>query len=339
MADYSNVLALCGKALKSFNTGGFARATAYYAEAFEAARALDPAADCMIVACLQSWYAYAMLVHADRSRMAPSEKVPVLLKLVSILDAAAAALQSRRAAGSLKSVGLRPAESAFALTFSQLQYKHAGVEKPPSAIVAESAGLTIYTTYMKVAICIVQSQSEVVALLATSDVVGLAQQPDVVFNMRARYDFVASALDLIAEPRTEAPSLSSEAQLVEYVDKAAKAGLLPTPSMDAAWQRLQRSGVIQERDILSIGTESLKEVTAKVESVAAAKAVARGLRSCALAACAAREVHASQFKACGACKTVVYCSREHQLADWPAHKAACKAARKASAVSAAQSDA
>jgi CelD/BcsL family acetyltransferase involved in cellulose biosynthesis len=109
--------------------------------------------------------------------------------------------------------------------------------------------------------------------------------------------------------------------------------------MDAAWQRLQRSGVIQERDILSIGTESLKEVTAKVESVAAAKAVARGLRSCALAACAAREVHASQFKACGACKTVVYCSREHQLADWPAHKAACKAARKASAVSAAQSDA
>jgi hypothetical protein len=47
-------------------------------------------------------------------------------------------------------------------------------------------------------------------------------------------------------------------------------------------------------------------------------------------------VHASQFKRCAACSTVVYCGKACQTADWPAHKAACKAARKAAAAAAAQ---
>ena len=339
MADYSNVLALSGKALKSFSTGGFGRAAAYYAEAFEAARALNAAADCVIVACLQSWYAYAMLVHGDKSGMVDSEKVPVLLKLVPVLDEAAAAVQSRRAAGSLKSAGLRPAESAFALTFSQLQFKHAGYEKPGSAV-AESAGLIMHTTYMRVATCTLMAQTKIVALLAMSGPAALAQEPGML-NMGARYDFVASALDLIAEPRAEAPGLHVEAELIDYIEEFASNGQLAvlSPSTAAAWERLQRSGVIRERGIAMFGKDDLKRLTAKVESAAAAKVAARGLRSCALATCAAREVQASQFKNCGACKTVVYCCREHQVADWPAHKAACKAARKASAASAAPSDA
>jgi hypothetical protein len=35
------------------------------------------------------------------------------------------------------------------------------------------------------------------------------------------------------------------------------------------------------------------------------------------------------FKACGACHTPAYCCKEHQTEDWPAHKAACKAAQAA----------
>ena len=63
---------------------------------------------------------------------------------------------------------------------------------------------------------------------------------------------------------------------------------------------------------------------------AAHAALATGrLRTCALAGCAAREAHEQQYKKCAACRTVVYCCREHQLANWPAHKAACQAARKA----------
>jgi hypothetical protein len=55
------------------------------------------------------------------------------------------------------------------------------------------------------------------------------------------------------------------------------------------------------------------------------------LRGCALEACAAREVHPAQFKKCAACQAAVYCCKAHQEQHWPAHKAACKAARKAAA--------
>ena len=56
-----------------------------------------------------------------------------------------------------------------------------------------------------------------------------------------------------------------------------------------------------------------------------------GLRTCALRGCGAREAHPTHFKSCAACRAVVYCCREHQVAGWPGHKKACKAARKAAA--------
>jgi hypothetical protein len=70
---------------------------------------------------------------------------------------------------------------------------------------------------------------------------------------------------------------------------------------------------------------------AKMRSRLAAAAAAPSLRGCAHAACAAREAHAAQFKLCSACRAVCYCSKAHQAEDWPAHKAACKAARRAAA--------
>ena len=49
-------------------------------------------------------------------------------------------------------------------------------------------------------------------------------------------------------------------------------------------------------------------------------------------AAAPRRRTRSTIKAAHAsCRGVVYCCREHQVSDWPAHKAACKAARKAAA--------
>jgi len=79
-----------------------------------------------------------------------------------------------------------------------------------------------------------------------------------------------------------------------------------------------------------------KDVTilsAKVDAAQAAASAPELLRSCALASCGAKEAHVSHFSKCGACKTVVYCSKVCQLADWPDHKKACKAARKAAGVS------
>ena len=65
--------------------------------------------------------------------------------------------------------------------------------------------------------------------------------------------------------------------------------------------------------------------------LAAAKAAAapERMRACALGSCGVREAFAGQHKLCGGCAAVVYCCKEHQVAVWPAHKAACKAARAA----------
>ncbi len=97
-----------------------------------------------------------------------------------------------------------------------------------------------------------------------------------------------------------------------------------------AWRRVERSGVLEQRLLgqASLPYNPSKSLGAKQDEVAA-EAAARGQHTCALAGCAAKEVHVSQFKKCGACRTVAYCCREHQVADWPSHKAACKAARKA----------
>lgn len=57
------------------------------------------------------------------------------------------------------------------------------------------------------------------------------------------------------------------------------------------------------------------------------------LRHCALGTCKCREKSFGMFKLCSRCRTVVYCCKEHQAEDWPAHKVACKAARKAASVS------
>ncbi len=61
---------------------------------------------------------------------------------------------------------------------------------------------------------------------------------------------------------------------------------------------------------------------------AAADAARHGLRTCALPECGQEEAHAKQFKVCGRCRSVVYCSAAHQTADWRRHKRndGCKAA-------------
>ena len=94
--------------------------------------------------------------------------------------------------------------------------------------------------------------------------------------------------------------------------------------MADSWRRVERSGVAILRVL--VGFDPKNNVNANLAGAAAEGAV-HGLRECALASCASKEVHVSQFKSCGACRTVAYCCREHQVADWPAHKAACKTAR------------
>jgi hypothetical protein len=96
----------------------------------------------------------------------------------------------------------------------------------------------------------------------------------------------------------------------------------------AARHGLRRA--LEERGIAH-GVKSMVRGQRAAEAAGTAAAAAKGLHACALVSCAARELNAGQHKKCSACRTVGYCSKEHQVEHWPQHKAACKAARAAAA--------
>jgi hypothetical protein len=145
--------------------------------------------------------------------------------------------------------------------------------------------------------------------------------------------FVASALDLMRRPRDCAGAtwLSGESELVRQLrilfPKTSDTNNPATQKLCAAWRRVLRSGVVSARCI-DLSIDALNQRHLRTCAAADAEVAAGRLQQCALAGCAARESHASQFKRCGACRAVCYCCREHQVEDWPSHKAACKAARK-----------
>ena len=94
-----------------------------------------------------------------------------------------------------------------------------------------------------------------------------------------------------------------------------------------ASKRLECSGVLQVRRI-EVAFQDITRIQVATAAATAKSLSATDLRSCALAGCGAVEAHPQHFKRCAACRAVVYCCRGHQVEDWPAHKAACKAARK-----------
>ena len=149
--------------------------------------------------------------------------------------------------------------------------------------------------------------------------------------------FVVHAAELMQQPRRHGGMcLSSEATftvaLRETANQAARYGLEASlvQLLTGAWQRLQRSGMLESRRIekgMRMDAISRRAIDAAVQK----SLTATGLRSCALDGCGAKEAHPAHFKSCAACRTVVYCCREHQVAGWPVHMKACKAAHKAAA--------
>jgi hypothetical protein len=158
--------------------------------------------------------------------------------------------------------------------------------------------------------------------------------------------FVASALDLLAsqplEPlviRGAVVSTTNELALAKTMRRSFQneklEELVGSPAfvlVRDAWRRVQRCGVLEQRLMGRVNEpDDPSHCLGARQEAAMAQGAERGLHICALAGCAAKEVHVSQFKKCGACMKIAYCCREHQVEAWPVHKAACKAARKTAA--------
>ena len=333
-ADLSRVIALTNKGAELALKSHYARSAEKYALALEEAEGLlSGSPDCIIAAALRQEQIHSLLNYACASAAKPADANDVLKKACfCLLPAATDVMQRRKAAGTLRPGTCRAVEVAW----SRARTRHALVILGKSHADAEvrSAHGAPYVgleTYMRVA-------SSVVVLICSPEVqhAGELSNEEMEVHLTTAALFLASALELMMLPRPEFETwlpgepgmVSCMRMLSPHYKQLAVAGNHAVQQVHNAWQRVLRSGVLHLRNIdEAIATTNL--LTTSLRKEAAEVAAAGRLRACALASCAARESHEAQFKRCAACKTVSYCCREHQVADWPAHKAACKAARKA----------
>jgi len=325
----AHVLSFYRKARELDDKGHLLRSSDYFSRAAEAARALGP--NNLVVVGLQRSQATMLLNYAGtvkNTKAAVDAGVVAAHRAdcVALFSAAVATLERRRAAGTLLEGKCTAAEEAWYAT--QLR------EAPQlsAADAAAWAPLVGYDVYL------VNSES-VSCLLANAR--SYAEECSA-SQFQAFAEFVAHAADLMQLPRSRGTlHLGGEVELtdtfftVTAFDLGARgldASLVQL--LTGAWQKLQRSGVLETRGILDTirrRQQNIIEYDKQHAATIHAALSAPGLRTCALAGCGAKEAHPQHFKRCSACQAVVYCSKEHQLEAWPAHKAACKAARKAKA--------
>ncbi len=319
--DAAQVLAWTKEAEEAMDLGDFGGAAALFAKAVDAALALS-GEDCLIAAHLRAEEALALLA---QSRPGAADKASAEAMTAhaykDVVPPMLAALERRRASATLLPGRCRPEEVAWALG------------RPDSTESdAHNAAMGPLVGYS--------------AFLTAASVVVLAlQEPEgaVPVPRAAVRTFVEAALVMVLLPRELdaegtwlLPEMIFLSNFMRLVDSRTIGPHLPEykPMLDT-WARLRSSSTVQKRGGLAAAmlgmlnpsggaAGSAQQVTAGVK--------AQGGRCCALTVCGAPERRALQFPLCSSCKTVAYCSKQHQTAHWPDHKAACKAARKQAAL-------
>jgi hypothetical protein len=309
-----------------------ARAVETYALAAAEAREAADAQDSLVVPFLLAQQVHALLGSVSSETSAES-KAAVLRTMVDLLLRDVwPVLRRRAAAGTLLGGACRASETEWCVSID-------ATPQPSENLVRQCAALFGYSTFLEGALMSF-------SVFNCTGVFGASPTPA---ESEALLTFAEEGMELVMQPRLlwRNGFVAAEAHLVSMLhmffrtlpagESLAAARRVIHP-LAGAWARLEASGVLQERGLGGAAEAGRQVAEARVSEAAAARAsfVAQGgrLRPCALDACDAVEAHASHFKLCAACKTVVYCSKAHQADDWPTHKAACKAARKAAAAAA-----
>ena len=317
----TRVQAFSVKADELADKGHVLRAAENYGRAAEAARALG--ADNLVALHMLALQGSMLGCHAvmaleDTNVAVARIGVAHRAESIALLSRVLEALDRRRVAGTLLEGKCTVAEEAWrALVYLQ--------QGDASAEAVSRAELVGYEEFLNGSISALGALGYVrIASERSGD------------QLQTFVQHIVHAAELMQQPRRHGyATLRVEvefADMLRRINAAADAFGLDTHLVQllaGAWQRIQRSGVLQARHINDEHTQEAARGALEFGTAVLNSRAAPGLRSCALPGCGAKEAHPAHFKSCAACRTVVYCCREHQVAGWPAHKKACKAARKA----------
>ena len=320
----ARVLALENKANELLDKGHLLRAAEYYGRATEAALPLG--ADNLVALNMQLQQSNLLIRYASASMpgadIEPRIRAAHGATSLTLISDALAALERRRVAGTLLEGKCSAVEEAWYA--SVLQRDNARL---PASYAASWAPLVGYAQFLNGAVNAMNLLRNAGALAAECSVA----------QLEAFAQHVVQAAELMQQPRRHGDS--GMGMNAMFTDGFRRAVNLADPNgLDArlvqllagAQQQLERSGVLQARRI-ETRIPKLLPMQEAFNAAMLKSLTAPDLRTCALPGCGAKEAHPAHFKSCAACRTVVYCCREHQVEGWPAHKKACKAARKAAA--------
>jgi len=332
----ARVQAFCCKAAELEDRGHLQRAADYFSRAAaEAERALGPDNFATVdMQCSQAntLHLYAVTAANNNAAVDPLAVAAHRTEAIALLSAAVAALERRRVAGTLLEGKCTAVEEAWYV--AKLSERDDRMSATEAAWRGSLVGYEIFFDVSENVLAFLSHAQMYAGECSASQFEAFAQ-------------LVVHAIELMQLRRCQ-----STIPLYAEVDFTKTLSVIATDlgarGLDArlvqmltdAWQRLQRSGVMEMRILdgfrILDKTRRDRQITAdsirdKHDAALYAAMTAPGLRTCALPGCGAKEAHPKHFKRCSACQAVVYCSKEHQLEAWPAHKAACKAARKAKA--------
>ena len=327
MAGFDEVVLLSRKAGELFKKCHYERSVEKWRAALAAAEVLG-ARDCVIVARFKKELTSSMTC-CEVARVKRFSQAFVL-EMLDLLAASAAILRRRRDAGTLMGGKCRPTEELWYMGYY-------GDEWPVEGVVSISgrAALVGYEAFLAVCFTCMAFLCEVVKQCSL-ECGGEAERTLLSFTC----DLIDDAVALMVQPRVLKQPSYEEVYLVSSWPKVLDALASPEhrvwhQRLSQADARLRQSGVLEKRgldhDLVTQMEADRHERVKRSLRGRLEAAASSGLKSCAMAGCGAKEAHISHFGKCSACKAVVYCCRDHQQADWPSHKAACKAARKAAA--------
>ena len=151
--------------------------------------------------------------------------------------------------------------------------------------------------------------------------------------------FVLRCVELMETAAAEDASGPCPRELVHLLHRLLSSDHLEQPfraELNHACAGTTLQNALRARCLSDSDNEELAEASQKMVDLFDERQTAdlakHGLRWCALPSCAKQEIHVFDFKACSACKAVVYCSAEHGALHWTrGHRKKCAALKAAGA--------